>query len=236
MPGRTYWKDALRAFAGHNGVARKERAKQRSAVFGLFLLGRLRLGALLGSLGLDAGRPADTRRSRLARLRPLPEVRPALRRQLRLLLDHAGGDGIDVRHELAAQPHRIRRAGLLLLRRVGETNARLDQHGQGKPRDGSKNGLPKAKRRHRFPQMSNRGGVWVNGRSLATRAKPKTGSCAVSATGRFAYRLLRRHAPPRRSIQYAAASRPITPASGILDPPPSRGMTPVSGGYSASYG
>jgi len=80
----------------------------------------------------------------------------ALRRELRLLLDHAGGDGIDVRNELAAQPHRIRRAGLLLFLRVGEAGAGVDQDGQGKPRHGRKNGLPEVKRRHRSPHMSGR--------------------------------------------------------------------------------
>src|SRR6266567_2951547 len=130
------------------------RGRERLAVVGLLLPG-LRRPGLLRHDGLDVGRLTGDR------LRPLAEERPALRRQLRLLPDHAGSDGIDVRDELAAQAHRIRRAGLLLLRRVGEACARLDQNGQRKREACESQGCLQAKRRHRSPQMSSREGVWV---------------------------------------------------------------------------
>src|SRR6478752_9977936 len=40
--------------------------------------------------------------------------------ELRIFLDHAGRAAVDIRDELAAEPHRIARAHLLLLRRMGK--------------------------------------------------------------------------------------------------------------------
>ena len=69
----------------------------------------------------DVGGPAVRP---LTRLGTGPEEPPALRRELRLVRDHTGGDAIDVGNEVAAQPHGVRRAGLLLLRGIGESGWR----------------------------------------------------------------------------------------------------------------
>src|SRR4051812_50005449 len=111
MPGTS---NALRAEARAWSSFKKGTSCSRSAFAGFLLLGRL--GALLRrpgrALGRDAGRLAGAGRGRHARLRSRPEERTALRRELRLLLDHAGGDVRYVREAVAAQPHLFRGAGL----------------------------------------------------------------------------------------------------------------------------
>jgi hypothetical protein len=90
--------------------------------------GRARLGGLLerARLGADTFsricRPDAerlSRRDRCDRGFGLPEKRPASRRELGLVPDHAGRDAIDIRNVSAAKPKRVRAAGLLLLVGVG---------------------------------------------------------------------------------------------------------------------
>ena len=97
--------------------------------------GRARAGGLLGRArpGADTfsriGRPDAerlSRRNRCGRGSGLPEKRPASRRELGLVPDHAGRDAIDIRNIRAAKPKRVRAAGLLLL--VGVGSARLRPH------------------------------------------------------------------------------------------------------------
>lgn len=91
--------------------------------------GRGPLGVFPGLSRLDAERPARGRRSDAER--PAggdradrrfgigPEERPATRRKLRFILDHADGDTVDVGDVGAAQPHRVGSAGLFLFGRIG---------------------------------------------------------------------------------------------------------------------
>ncbi len=69
--------------------------------------------------------------ARLARLGTCAEEHAAGRRQVRLVPDHAGRDPIDVGDIGTTEPERIRRAGLLLVGRVGLSRAR--QHQRRKP-------------------------------------------------------------------------------------------------------
>ena len=58
---------------------------------------------------------------------------PAGRAQPNPVLDHAGGDAIDVRHELAAQPHGVGLTGLPLLRRpLGCGRRKAGREGEGR--------------------------------------------------------------------------------------------------------
>jgi hypothetical protein len=60
-------------------------------------------------------------------LRAGAEEHPALRRELRLVADHAGRDAIDIGNVSAAETKRIAGAGLLLIGRVGVDRMRQDR-------------------------------------------------------------------------------------------------------------
>lgn len=104
-------------------AAHPMRPRARSGGGGLRLLGLARLGAdRLGANRLfsrggrpDAHRLAGGRGRSLTRLGTSPELRPARRRQLGLLGDHAGGDTVDIGNFGAAKPKGVAGAGLLLL-------------------------------------------------------------------------------------------------------------------------
>jgi hypothetical protein len=126
------------AFRETTGLARTNRVQiaarpqggtpaPRSGLPGLGgFLGLARLGAdrFSRTCRLDAERPS--RRDRGFRLGF--EERPASRRELRFVPDHAGCDALDIRNLRAAKPKRVRAAGLLLLVGVGSACRRPHQN------------------------------------------------------------------------------------------------------------
>ena len=88
------------------------------------LPGLFRLGGLARRRRRNADRPAGGPCRGGGGLGARPEMRPASRREARLVLDHAGRDAINVGDIGPAKVHRIAGAGLLLFGGIGGSRRR----------------------------------------------------------------------------------------------------------------
>jgi hypothetical protein len=106
-------------------------------------------GLARGGSRPDVHRPSGGRC--LARLGPGPEVRPATRRELGLVADHAGGDAIDVRNIGTTEPQSVAAAGLLLFGSVGGARGRPHRDRQCRHQHQAAPKIPVPQKRHRLP-------------------------------------------------------------------------------------